>query len=93
MKIIRIPPRSPNCSTHAERFVRTAKSECIERIIPFGEKSLHRAVREFEAHYNRERNHQGVGNRLRSPMARGSGAVARRERLGGLLNFYYRMAA
>ncbi|MBI1852149.1 MAG: hypothetical protein HYR85_17555 [Planctomycetes bacterium] len=34
---VRIPPRSPNCSPHAERFVRTAKSECIERMILFGE--------------------------------------------------------
>ena len=93
VKIIRIPPRSPNCSPHAERFVLTAKRECIERMILFGERSLTRAIREFEAHYNRERNHQGVGNRLLTPMAHGSGAVARRERLGRLLNFYYRRAA
>ena len=59
----------------------------------FGERSLTRAVREFEAHYNSERNYQGVGNRLLAPMALESGAVAHRERLGGLLNFYYRRAA
>ena len=93
VKIIRIPPRSPNCSPHAERFVRTAKSECIERMILFGEKSLTRAGREFEAHYNCERNHQEVGNRLLAPARCGSGSLVRRERLGGLLNFYHRRAA
>ncbi len=62
-------------------------------MILFGETSLTRAIREFEMHYNRERNHQGLGNRLLASTVRGSGAVARRERLGGLLNFYYRRAA
>ena len=93
VKLVRIPARSPNRSPHAERFVLTAKSECLERMILFGERSLTRAIRELEAHYNSERNHQGVGNRLLTPTRRGSGPVVRRERLGGLLNFYYRRAA
>ncbi|MBI3843548.1 MAG: transposase [Planctomycetes bacterium] len=93
VKRVRIPVRSPNCSPHAERFVLTAKTECLERMILFGERSLARAIREFETHYNTERHHQGLGNRLLKPMRDGSGAVVRRERLGGLLNFYYRCYA
>jgi hypothetical protein len=56
-------------------------------------------VSEYVAHYHGERNHQGVGNRLlmqaEQPMraANSNGPVERRERLGGLLNFYYRRAA
>jgi putative transposase len=56
-------------------------------------------VAEYVEHYHRERNHQGVGNRLLTPAERavrpvnGNAPVERRERLGGLLNFYYRRAA
>jgi hypothetical protein len=48
------------------------------------------------AHYHHERNHQGLGNALidgNLQDAARTGALARRERLGGLLNFYYRQAA
>ncbi len=88
-----IPSRSPNCSPHPARLVRMAKSECIDRMIRFGEKSPTRVVREFEAHYNRERNRQGLGNRLIEAQPVVLGAVTRRERLGWLLSFYHRRAA
>jgi putative transposase len=67
--------------------------------VPLGESHLRRAVSEYIEHYHRERNHQGVGNRLLTPReppmqpANGNTPVERRERLGGLLNFYYRRAA
>jgi hypothetical protein len=65
-------------------------------MIFFGENSLRNAIREFVAHYHVERNHQGLGNQLIVPMetkAQTTGAVKRRRRLGGLLNYYYRKAA
>jgi transposase InsO family protein len=91
---IKLPPRSPNLNAYAERFVRTIKEDCLEQIILFGEDSLRTAVRQFIAHYHIERNHQGLGNRLITPMdAAHTGLVQRRQRLGGLLNYYYREAA
>ncbi len=54
------------------------------------------AVNEFVEHYHLERNHQGLENRLITPLAAAandSAPVARRERLGGLLSFYHRQAA
>src|SRR5215469_7409575 len=93
---IKLPPRSPNLNAYAERFVRTIKEDCLEQMIFFGEGSLRNAVREFIAHYHRERNHQGLGNRLISPAQRTAtqtGPIRRRERLGGMLNYYYREAA
>ena len=93
---IRLPPRSPNLNAFAERFVRTIKEECLERMILFGEKMLRHAVTEFAAHYHRERNHQGLGNRLIDPdksVARPVGTIVRHERLGGLLKYYDRKAA
>jgi transposase InsO family protein len=93
---VKLPPRSPNLNAHAERFVRTIKESCLERLILFGEGSLRRAIQEFVRHYHHERNHQGLGNRLiveEQSCASNSGAIQRRQRLGGLLNYYYRQAA
>jgi putative transposase len=93
---VRIPPRSPNLNAHAERFVRSIKESCLERMILFGEASVRKATAEFVAHYHLERNHQGLYNRLISPeslVVSQQGDVARHERLGGLLNYYYRRAA
>jgi len=57
---------------------------------------LQKAVHEFVVHYHRERNHQGLGNRLiieEELYARSMGAIQCRQRLGGMLNYYYRQAA
>jgi transposase InsO family protein len=94
-KVIRLPPRSPNLNAYAERFVRSIKDECLDRMIFVGQASLRRAVREYVEHYHRERNHQGLENQLivSTAMPANDGAVVRRTRLGGSLNFYHRKAA
>jgi transposase InsO family protein len=93
---VKLPARSPNLNAYAERFVRSIKESCLERLILFGERSLRTAVQTFVVHYHLERNHQGLGNRLIQPAAghlTNTGAIQRRERLGGMLNYYYRAAA
>jgi putative transposase len=94
VRIIRTPFRAPNCNAYAERFVRSIKEECLERMILFGERHLRRTIAEFVAHYHAERNHQGIGNELIQPIEQpeGHGRVRRRQRLGGMLNYYYRAA-
>jgi transposase InsO family protein len=96
VKSVKLPPRSPNLNAHAERFVRSIKESCLDRMVFFGEGSLRTGIREFVLHYHGERNHQGLGNRLIMPDQHPSGrdgAVLRRQRLGGMLNYYYRAAA
>ena len=96
VKSVRLPARSPNLNAYAERFVRTIKESCLNRMIFFGERSLRHAIKEFVLHYHHERNHQGLDNRLIVPPSRCTTfrlPVRRRERLGGLLNYYYRQAA
>lgn len=96
VKSVKLPPRSPNLNAHAERFVRTIKESCLERMILFGEGCLRKAIHEFVVHYHGERNHQGLGNRLimeKESYAISTGAIRRRQRLGGMLNYYYRQAA
>ena len=64
VKTIRLPRRSPNLNSFAERWVRTAKELCVDRMIFFGESSLRKALSEVEIFYNRERPHQGIDNKI-----------------------------
>lgn len=93
---MRLPARSPNLNAFAERFVRTIREECLDRMVFFGEDSLRRAVEEFVVHYSAERNRQSLGNRIIQPEVPtfpAVGEICRRRRLGGLLNYYYRAAS
>jgi putative transposase len=94
---LRLPARSPNLNAFAERWVRSIKTECLSKLILFGETSLRRAITQFLEHYHLERPHQGKGNQLLfpSPVSRPPTNPARvqcHERLGGLLKFYQRAA-
>ena len=96
VEVVRLPYRSPNLNAYAERFVRSIKDECPNRMIFFGERSLRKATREYAAHYHRERNHQGIDNRIIEPDDHAESASSRIEcaqRLGGMLRFYHRAAA
>jgi transposase InsO family protein len=92
LRVVQTPLQAPNANAYAERFVRSIKQECLERMIPIGERHFRRAVAEFVAHYHRERNHQGLRNQLIDGVARQEGRIRRRSRLGGLLNYYERAA-
>jgi transposase InsO family protein len=94
VKTVKLPPRSPNLNPYAERFVRSIKEECLNKLILIGEGHLRIAVRQFIEHYHIERPHQGLGNVLITPDSdNGTGAIECHERLGGLLKSYYRRAA
>src|SRR5215469_4284432 len=67
LPVLELPPRSPNLNAYAERFVRSIKESCLDRMIFFGEGSLRKGIHEFVLHYHSERNHQGLGNRLIVP--------------------------
>jgi len=97
VKWVVLPARSPNLNAHAERWVRSVKEECLSRVTLFGERALWHALRHYTHHYHQERNHQGKGNVLLLPTATYSQnrdhLIQCRERLGGLLKYYYREAA
>ena len=93
---IRRPARAPNLNAYTERFVRTIKDACLERMVLIGEGSLRRAVRECVAHDHHERNHQGLDHRLILPLSTAPpprGRVPCRQRLGGMLHYDSRSAA
>ena len=94
IRVVMTPERAPNANAYAERFIRSIKAECLDRIIPIGERHFRRAVSDFIEHYHRERNHQGLRNELIAgvPTIDAAQRVRRRPRLGGRLNFYERAA-
>ena len=94
IRVVQTPYCAPNCNAHAERFVRSIKDECLDRMVCLGETHLRRALAAFAAHYHRERNHQGLQDRLITPEPPGPprGVIRCRPRLGGLLRYYYRAA-
>ena len=98
LNIIRLPKKSPNLNAFAERWVRSVKEECLSKLVFFGERGLLRALSEYMRHYHEERNHQWKDNVLLFPRVgqvsrSGEGRVECKERIGGLLKFYYQKAA
>jgi transposase InsO family protein len=93
---VKLPARSPNLNAFAERFVLSIKSESLDRMIFTSEASLRRAIDAYLVHYHQERGHQGLQNRFIDPShldREAQGPVRCRERLGGMLKYYFRQAA
>jgi hypothetical protein len=93
-----LPPQSPNLNAYLERWNRAVKEECLSKMILFGEASLRHVLANYALHFHNERNHQGKANVILFPVpadriGESSGEIRTRERLGGLLKFYYREAA
>ncbi|MCP4900504.1 MAG: transposase, partial [bacterium] len=64
---VKIPPRSPNCNPHADRFVRSIKFECLRHFVFLSERHLRYVIRQYMRHYHEERFHQGIGGHLIRP--------------------------
>jgi transposase InsO family protein len=97
VRIIRTPIRAPKANTFAERWVRTARRECLDHLLILGRRHLDRVLREFAGHYNAERPHRGLRLARPSPptssISPTTGAVHRRDRLGGMIHEYHREVA
>ncbi len=95
VEVVHTAYQAPNMNAIAERWVLSVKTECINRMILFGEGSPRRALREYGAHFHGERPHQGLGNELIAPEPSDdspTAEVVETERLGGLLRSYQRAA-
>ena len=96
-RCVKLPARSLNLNSFAERWVKSAKDECLSKLILFGERSLRLALQQYVIHHHHERNHQGRGNLSLFPASeetdRVAGPVPCQKRLGGLLKYYCRDAA
>jgi putative transposase len=98
VKVIQTPFRSPQANGHAERFVRTARTECLDWLLILGRRQLERVLRVYVDHYNTERPHRALGRT--PPLAMQpptppppQATIQRRDPLGGLLHEYHLAAA
>jgi putative transposase len=90
---VKLPPRSPNLNSHAERFVRSVREEALDHLILSSEEQLRYVLTEYLQYYHHERIHQGI-NKIIEPQHEGNqGEIIRIERLAGLLKSYHRKAA
>ncbi len=94
--MIRTPVRAPNANAFAERWVRSVREECLDKILILGEDHLRRVLTAYITYYNTARPHQGIDQRCPVPFvpsAARAGPIERRDILGGVLHDYYRRAA
>jgi putative transposase len=93
--IVLTPPQASNANAFAERWIRSVREECLDQMLIFSPRSLHRVLTEYVAYYNRARPHQGLQQQTPIPYAPGlpQGLIRHRPVLGGLIRDYYRAAA
>jgi putative transposase len=97
IRIVKTPIRAPKANAIAERFVCSARSECLDWLLILNRTHLECVLRVYVDHYNRERPHRALELRRPAPDKRPErssvGEIRRRDRLGGLIHEYYRTAA
>jgi transposase InsO family protein len=98
VRVIKTPVRSPRANAYAERWVRTVRTECLDRMLILGRGHLERVLREYVGHYNRQRPHRGIDLGVPTPdrihqIPPPSVNVVRHDVLGGLIHEYHRVAA
>jgi transposase InsO family protein len=99
--VIQTPYRSPQANAHAERLVRTARTECLDWLLIVGPRQLDHVLRVYVDHYNTERPHRALGRcppvatqpPTPPPPLAAVPRLERRDRLGGLLHAYHLAAA
>jgi putative transposase len=93
VRVIRTPIKAPNANAHAERWVRTLRADCLDRILILGRRHLAYVLHVYCRHYNEHRPHRALhllppnGRDPTQPNAAAE-AVHRRARLGGLIHEY-----
>ncbi len=95
IKVIPIPYHAPNANAFAERWIRSVREECLDKVLIINQAHLRRVMREYIAFFNTARPHQGIDQQIPVPPASRatSGPVRCRKVLGGILHDYYRDAA
>jgi transposase InsO family protein len=95
IKVIHTPYRAPNANAYAERWIRSAREECLDKLLIINQAHLRRVMHEYVGFFNTVRPHQGINQQIPVPKTGRpiSGPVRCRNVLGGIIHDYYRDAA
>jgi transposase InsO family protein len=92
IETLKTAPQTPRMNAHAERFLRTARAECTDRLLMYNEQHLRHVLAEYEAHDNRGHPHRAL--QLRAPaddldvIPFPTRRIQRHDILGGLIHEY-----
>jgi putative transposase len=92
IRVIHTPVQAPNANAYAERWVRTLRADCLDRILILGRRHLEHVLRVYRSHYNEHRPHRAL--HLLPPNGRdptplnATGHLRRHDLLGGLIHEY-----
>jgi len=99
VQVLKTPPRAPRANAHAERWVRTARTECLDWVLVRSQRHLHRVLTAYLERYNTARPHRGNHLDVPIPPAQPAaerhanlGRIERVDVLGGLVHEYRRAA-
>ena len=96
LKVVKTPPQTPRANCYAERWIRTARAECTDRILIYDERHLQSVLGEYASHYNRHRPHQSRQQRPPDQETQTTASlnlpVRQRKILGGVISEYYQAA-
>jgi putative transposase len=92
IKVIHTPFQAPRANAYAERWVRSAREECLDHLLILNENHLRRVLKEYVTYYNTDRPHQGIHQLfpISGPQRHTEGPIRRRDILGGIIHNYYR---
>ncbi len=95
IEVVHTPFHAPNANAFAERWIRSVRQECLDKLMLLGKWHVRRVLTEYVAFYNNRRPHQGLEQQCPIPLAvvSSGGVVQRRDVLGGIAHDYARPAA